>query len=239
MNNEMSALIFRHDSRAILLREDFLDICEGNGCAAMVLSQMYHWHRMEAASPYPEFWILKAHGEMQKELLAHFGEKAIPLAFALLVAKGYLDARANPYDRRDRRSQYKFCVKNVQAAMDALPPIVYVARTPQPMPAPCKAVDGYVYLLRSSHGLYKIGKSIMPVDRVRNLGVVLPFPIQTECLIPCDHYTWAESFLHKKMEQYRVNSEWFDLPQQEVDWIMSLESLSDGIFTKRAIPLES
>ena len=141
MNESTGCIVFRPKSKIVLLREDFVDICEGNDCAAMVLSQMLFWHetklahRAEAvkhnaeairmglpATQNTELWVYKASEEMREELLRKFGEKAIGPAFLFLTGKGYLEVRANPYDKRDRKRQYRFQSAAVQAAIDALPP---------------------------------------------------------------------------------------------------------------------
>ena len=122
------------------LREEYVDLCEGNHCAAMVLSQHEYWHKnrigsRQQAKAHNEgaerkgqpptqdtsLWVYKSHVQMQAELLGLFGEKAIGLAYKVLIAYGFVTTRFNPKQKWDRRPQYLFMVDAVQNAIDALP----------------------------------------------------------------------------------------------------------------------
>lgn len=97
---------------------------------------------------------------------------------------------------------------------------------PAPRAAPAKtaskAVVGFVYVLRSQDGLYKIGKSIDPDVRIKSLGVVLPFAITPLHIIPSQDYIAAEKRLHERFAQKRQRGEWFDLDEQDLSWLISL-----------------
>ena len=122
------------------LREEYVELCEGNHCAAMVLSQHEYWHKnrigsRQQAKAHNEgaerkgqpptqdtsLWVYKSHVQMQAELLGLFGEKAIGLAYKVLIAYGFVTTRFNPKQKWDRRPQYLFMVDAVQNAIDALP----------------------------------------------------------------------------------------------------------------------
>lgn len=96
-----------------------------------------------------------------------------------------------------------------------------------------KGRRGYVYLLKSLDGYYKIGKSVEPAARIHNLGVVLPFPIETEHYFSCDDYSEAETALHRKYADFRLKGEWFNLPDAEVAWIKSVRRYEETVFVKR------
>lgn len=96
-----------------------------------------------------------------------------------------------------------------------------------------KGRRGYVYLLKSLDGYYKIGKSVEPAARIRSLGVVLPFPIETEHFFSCDDYSEAEAALHRKYADFRLKGEWFDLPDTEVAWVKSINRYEETVFVKR------
>ncbi|MGI8711377.1 MAG: hypothetical protein ACR2LA_10325 [Acidimicrobiales bacterium] len=131
----------RHARRShiALLREDYLRICGGNACAAMILSQMEHWNivKLEAAGQAQalneaarrageeatqdtERWVYKSLPEMKEELMGLFGDKAISAGFAALIAAGFLEQRTNPKFTWDRTRQYRFHTENVQADIDQL-----------------------------------------------------------------------------------------------------------------------
>jgi len=84
---------------------------------------------------------------------------------------------------------------------------------------------GYVYILKSQDGLYKIGKSVDPEVRIRSMGVLLPFAIEPIHFIPSDDYSEAESILHRRFTGQRVRGEWFQLDASEVEWLLSLTEL--------------
>ena len=86
-------------------------------------------------------------------------------------------------------------------------------------------ISGYVYLLRGVEGYYKIGKALNPEVRIRKLGVVLPFPIVTEHLIPCKDHSEAEKSLHKKYKHRRKHGEWFALSADDVESIKAITEL--------------
>lgn len=88
-----------------------------------------------------------------------------------------------------------------------------VVRTPK---------EGYVYLVKSVSGHYKIGKSINPHDRIRTFGVKLPFEVEIIHTIKSLQYHALEKFLHAKFDDKRVNGEWFNLSDDDVDYVKSL-----------------
>jgi hypothetical protein len=85
--------------------------------------------------------------------------------------------------------------------------------------------DGYVYLLQSPDGHFKIGRSKDVPSRVRTLGIQLPYPVKLRHQIAViSDSRAAEKFLHSKFKDYRTNGEWFRLPGEAVAWLCSLGS---------------
>jgi len=82
---------------------------------------------------------------------------------------------------------------------------------------------GYVYLMRSSNGYYKIGISKNVKNRLGDIK--RQFPIQVEIIhfVACADQRKTEAFLHRKYFAKRVEYEWFDLNAQDVHWITSLK----------------
>ena len=80
----------------------------------------------------------------------------------------------------------------------------------------------YVYLMRSGNGYYKIGIS-KDVDS-RLSGLRRQFPVQIEVIhqFACKDYRKAETYLHGKYSDKRVENEWFELSVQDVQWITAL-----------------
>lgn len=83
---------------------------------------------------------------------------------------------------------------------------------------------GYVYLLQSSTGHYKIGRTRNPEDRLRTFGVMLPFEVEYVCVIQTPDMFKLESDLHNLFSQKRVSGEWFSLDNTDVDHIKGLAS---------------
>src|SRR5260370_41591630 len=64
--------------------------------------------------------------------------------------------------------------------------------------------EGYVYLLKSSEGMYKIGRSVDPENRRETFTVKLPFRVEYLHLIPCRNRFVAERKLHNLFRHQRV-----------------------------------
>jgi hypothetical protein len=90
-------------------------------------------------------------------------------------------------------------------------------RAVEPKPNP-----GYVYLIKNSEGHYKIGKSVNPSKRIESLGVVLPFPIEAVHIISSNRMSKLEKELHGRFEDKHIAGEWFELTQDDVEYIKSL-----------------
>jgi hypothetical protein len=88
-----------------------------------------------------------------------------------------------------------------------------------------EGISGYVYLLKSSSGYWKIGKTVDPDNRLQTFSVKLPFEVEYEHLIPCKDHRAAESGLHRRFDAKRVNGEWFDLSPADVTYIKSISFL--------------
>jgi hypothetical protein len=75
---------------------------------------------------------------------------------------------------------------------------------------------GWVYIIKSDSGHYKIGKSIRPDKRVTEFSLKLPFKIEIIDFIECENHHQVERFLHELCAEYHVNGEWFLLPELAV-----------------------
>ena len=84
---------------------------------------------------------------------------------------------------------------------------------------------GYVYLLRSSSGLFKIGRTNAPEARLHRFEVALPFEVEFEHLIPCLDYVSAEFALHARYAHRRGRGEWFALAPEEVAEIKAIKEM--------------
>lgn len=88
---------------------------------------------------------------------------------------------------------------------------------------------GYVYLLRSEDGEYKIGQSKNPAKRAKYINyahrrVTLLWSLK------CNDPTTTERAMHVRFREYHITHEWFDLPNSAVEWIKAQteEGLCEG-----------
>ena len=75
---------------------------------------------------------------------------------------------------------------------------------------------GYIYFLQDSSQRIKIGKTKNLDKRVFNLSVSLPEKSALFHFFETGDITKSEKELHNKYKKYRLNGEWFDLPQEEL-----------------------
>lgn len=81
---------------------------------------------------------------------------------------------------------------------------------------------GFVYLLQSSTGYYKIGRTKDPTDRIKTFNVKLPFEVDFTCLLKTPDMYALEQELHQQYADKRVNGEWFDLDPTDVERIRGM-----------------
>lgn len=82
--------------------------------------------------------------------------------------------------------------------------------------------QGFVYLVESPSGAYKIGRTKNPNDRARTFEVKLPFEINFVAVIQTDDMYQMEKTLHTKFNEKRINGEWFNLNPLDVEYIKGL-----------------
>jgi hypothetical protein len=98
----------------------------------------------------------------------------------------------------------------------------YQAAAHPPRPAPKRRVEpGFVYLLKGQ-GYYKIGRAKDPHRRSETLAVQLPFPTEMVAHVHSPDYKALEAELHQRFVDKRLNGEWFDLSDEDVEYIKGL-----------------
>lgn len=83
---------------------------------------------------------------------------------------------------------------------------------------------GYVYFLKSSNGPVKIGKTNNLDQRIKQIKPKMPFQSNLIHSWRCDEPLSIESCLHDFFKEQRVNGEWFELTEKDVQWIKSINS---------------
>ena len=81
--------------------------------------------------------------------------------------------------------------------------------------------SGYVYLIQSPTGYYKIGRTRNPDDRLATFSIKLPFEVEYKHLIKTDDMFTLEAELHRRYADCRVSGEWFQLSDEQVAEICS------------------
>lgn len=77
---------------------------------------------------------------------------------------------------------------------------------------------GVVYVLESAYG-YKIGRTRSMPDRMRVFGVQLPFMYKIPFCVWFDDCHAAERRFHNVFASKRINGEWFDLDESDLELI--------------------
>jgi T5orf172 domain len=77
---------------------------------------------------------------------------------------------------------------------------------------------GYVYVLKSAMG-YKVGRTRRMPDRMRTFGVKLPFLYTIPLCAWFDDRIEAEGAYHRIFRDKRINGEWFDLQDADIELI--------------------
>lgn len=84
---------------------------------------------------------------------------------------------------------------------------------------PCEgARSGVVYLLKSAYG-YKVGRTRNVPNRMRAFGVKLPFIYTIPLVAWFEDCHSAEARYHQRFASKRINGEWFDLDDGDIESI--------------------
>ena len=84
---------------------------------------------------------------------------------------------------------------------------------------------GYIYLIGSDHGVYKIGKAKDVSNRYKLIGINLPFPTELLHTIAVSDMTYAERVLHQRYAKERQHGEWFTLSPEQLEEIKAIHEL--------------
>lgn len=87
---------------------------------------------------------------------------------------------------------------------------------------------GFVYLMRSGNGFYKIGISKKVDRRLDDLKRQFPIEIEVVHYFACHDRRAVESKLHSKYASKRAQHEWFRLEPEDVSYIKSIKDYKLG-----------
>lgn len=108
--------IIRHFGNYSIVRSDYVQICDGDICAAQILSLLedYTAGRLSLSSQPnfdPELWIYSSVQNFIDDLLGVFNKHKIIKALNLLHSMGFVEKKTGV-------SQYRFNIEAVQEALD-------------------------------------------------------------------------------------------------------------------------
>lgn len=117
-------------------------------------------------------------------------------------------------------------VARVAAAAAIVPPVTDLPRavvvrrrkTGRRKPAPRRGAPGYVYVIaaETEQRWYKVGRAQCPDDRLKQIGMLLPFPVRLVASYECPDAAAAEGEVHQLLAAQRINGEWFDLTDDDL-----------------------
>lgn len=82
-------------------------------------------------------------------------------------------------------------------------------------------IQGYVYIISSELGYYKIGRTKNVTVRM-NQQKSLPLKVELVHTIPCDDDTKFEKELHERFNEKRKSGEWFELSDVYIESLKSI-----------------
>lgn len=94
-------------------------------------------------------------------------------------------------------------------------------------------MQGYVYIIKSETGHYKIGRSVNVPSRMRLFAVKLPFDFEIIHVFPCSDMAQAEKELHLIFRDKHQRGEWYNLTNQDEAILRRIDSFNNhGEFQK-------
>lgn len=107
-------------TRFVKLRPEFVEACDGNPCAALLLDVFDYRATAVENGVGTEAWARATMPWLSEWLGGGFGERAIRTALELLVDKGFVERRKDPERKLDQSWQYRLNVGLLDRALASL-----------------------------------------------------------------------------------------------------------------------
>lgn len=137
--SKSSCITHTPNQQLVIIREDYLAICEGDHCAAALLNIFEYWTNVKLANQeqvviendiaFAEgleatwdtgLWIYKRVPDLKDELLGLFGESKISAGLAILHEHGFIIKRTNPRFKWDKTLQYMLVIEAVENSLSKI-----------------------------------------------------------------------------------------------------------------------
>ena len=92
-------------------------------------------------------------------------------------------------------------------------------------PNECPYKAGYVYVIINGNGLYKIGKSLNPEQRLKSLTLGDKGKILIKNHYKYQNYNEIEKELHVIFNSKKISGEWFELNEQDLEFIKKYKKI--------------
>lgn len=76
-------------------------------------------------------------------------------------------------------------------------------------------MKGFVYVISSGEGRFKIGRARDPMERMRGLQVASPVSLEMVYSVEVSQSTQAEGHAHKLLTEHRLRGEWFSVTREQ------------------------
>lgn len=130
------------------------------------------------------------------------------------------------YGAHDLKEQVRYLAHNYQDAyIRARAQRVLDKHKPVPQP-PKDYGSQWIYVIGNKReGKYKIGMTRRtPDERLADFSPQLPFSVKLVCAIETNNAPPLESKLHMTFSDKRINGEWFELDEQDIEYIKGLDN---------------
>lgn len=131
-----SCIAHTPNQQLVIIRQDYLALCNGDHCAAALLNIFEYWTNVklggvqqatianeiavsEGQEPTQdtELWIYKRIPDFHAELMGLFGEKKIGTGLQTLKDLGFIYTRTNPKHKWDKTTQYLLNIETLNCAI--------------------------------------------------------------------------------------------------------------------------
>lgn len=87
------------------------------------------------------------------------------------------------------------------------------------------STEGYIYVIKSTDGKYKIGRARDVKHRLNCLQTGTPKKLKLILQIKTSNNNVLEKLCHRKFATKRLRGEWFKLTKEDLNWLKNLPAL--------------